>query len=518
MRLSIPALILAVFGSLAAVTAIGGGWMARRDTIIRQERDRGSQEQLAAELTTEIRRLESLYEAHLRTLLLRAETDGGPGFATAGRNIKGVLHFSRLSSRAGPADLHLDLRPLGAPAFQPPSFPDQRGVTPVGRREIQPTQIFSTSPESLRWIREPRRPALCFTTQGDTAFILTINEDEVRSAMNGSLRAWLPFAPIAQTVGGDRVIGPDKSVLAQTAIPEIPPDWVSPVTSSFGTWRIESWDVRAPRREWHLPTLVGAFGSAAILAIAGLTLAVRVHRERQRMEQRVSFVNRVSHELRTPLTNMLLHLDLASEQVDDARTNGRLDLVREEARRLGRLIENVLTFSRRERDAQMDSNRARPTSPASILHDALDQFAPAFARRGITVERRIPICEPCLLDPDALAQIAANLFSNAEKYASQGPLVVSLSVEHGTLHLIVSDSGPGIPSAAAERIFVPFERLHSRTTEGVTGTGLGLTIARELAQRMGGQLHLRPSAKGATFELIVPAPSVPQIRASSSAA
>ncbi|HET6409906.1 MAG TPA: ATP-binding protein, partial [Chthoniobacteraceae bacterium] len=77
--------------------------------------------------------------------------------------------------------------------------------------------------------------------------------------------------------------------------------------------------------------------------------------------------------------------------------------------------------------------------------------------------------------------------------------------------LTLADNGPGIPAAASERIFQPFERLDSRVTEGVTGTGLGLAIARELAHRMNGSLRLLPSSRGAVFELRVPAPVIPDL-------
>ncbi|MDQ3622723.1 MAG: ATP-binding protein, partial [Verrucomicrobiota bacterium] len=113
------------------------------------------------------------------------------------------------------------------------------------------------------------------------------------------------------------------------------------------------------------------------------------------------------------------------------------------------------------------------------------------------------------LDADALAQILANLLSNVEKYAPGGTVEIASSVASGTLTIVVSDEGPGIPEREAERIFRPFERLDSRINEGATGTGLGLAIARDLATGMGGSLRLLPSARGATFELRVPAPGAP---------
>jgi len=117
----------------------------------------------------------------------------------------------------------------------------------------------------------------------------------------------------------------------------------------------------------------------------------------------------------------------------------------------------------------------------------------------------------CLVDGDALAQIVANLLSNVEKYAPIGTVEIRTQFDGEELVIAVADEGPGVPASAAERVFLPFERLNSRLTEGVTGTGLGLAIARELAHRMGGTLKLMPSTRGAVFELRVPAPVVPNL-------
>jgi len=205
---------------------------------------------------------------------------------------------------------------------------------------------------------------------------------------------------------------------------------------------------------------------------------------------------------------MLLNLDLAAEHVPESSV-GRLALVREEAGRLGRLIENVLTFSRGEQGKL--SLRAHACRPADVLGSVLAQFAPSFERRQITV-RREGNDATCVLDADALAQVAANLLSNVEKYAPGCEVTVFARCEDERLTMRVADTGAGIPAHAADRVFEPFERLDSRVNEGASGTGLGLAIARDLATRMGGTLRLLPSQRGATFELSVPAPSVPEIR------
>ncbi len=110
-----------------------------------------------------------------------------------------------------------------------------------------------------------------------------------------------------------------------------------------------------------------------------------------------------------------------------------------------------------------------------------------------------------LCDPDALAQIVANLVSNVEKYAASGKwLGIASRMNEHALVIRVSDRGPGIPVAARERIFQPFERIADAVNDGITGTGLGLAIARDLAKLMGGSLELVQADQGAVFELRIP--------------
>jgi signal transduction histidine kinase len=188
----------------------------------------------------------------------------------------------------------------------------------------------------------------------------------------------------------------------------------------------------------------------------------------------------------------------------------RLHLVEEEARRLARLIDNVLTFSRREQEGPRIKLRA--CVPLSVVQSMLAQFAPSFARRGLSVSCTGVPDDARLLDADALAQILGNLLSNVEKYVPAGAVQIAGRLDAEELVLTVSDQGPGVPEHAFERVFTPFERLDdARANRGVSGTGLGLAIARDLAVSMGGSLRLVPSARGACFELRVPAPAADAI-------
>ncbi|MFN0127918.1 MAG: sensor histidine kinase [Verrucomicrobiales bacterium] len=223
----------------------------------------------------------------------------------------------------------------------------------------------------------------------------------------------------------------------------------------------------------------------------------------------MSFVNRVSHELRTPLTNIVLNADLAADALDNRpqEAGRRLDVVREEAARLTRLVDNVLDFSRR--DSIHSTKPDSMVNPRDLVDSVVRPFEPAFRRRGMSL-RLTGEAPPCQLESDLLTQILANLLSNAEKYAPCGEIAISLERVGTDLVMQVRDQGPGVPEADAQRIFEPFVRLHDQLTEGVAGAGLGLSIARDAAARLGGTLGVLPrdtsvsSTTGAVFELRLP--------------
>jgi len=107
--------------------------------------------------------------------------------------------------------------------------------------------------------------------------------------------------------------------------------------------------------------------------------------------------------------------------------------------------------------------------------------------------------------PDRIQQVLVNLLDNAVKYGGDGPVTVHVEDGNGAVRILVADSGPGIPAAEQAKIFEKFYRADPQLTHAPGGTGLGLYIARELVQRMGGRLDVRsePGA-GATFVLELP--------------
>jgi signal transduction histidine kinase len=256
-----------------------------------------------------------------------------------------------------------------------------------------------------------------------------------------------------------------------------------------------------------------ALGLLAVLLAVGLSAAYLYRestRETREAKEKVSFVNQVSHELKTPLTNIRMYAEMLANDLpeEEKQAHRRLAVVVSECQRLSRLIGNVLTFARRERN-ELKLRRA-PAVLDQVMADVVAQFAPALEQKGVTVFVDAHTPERRSLDADAVSQVLANLFANVEKYAAGGKaLRVSSRREGGQLEVIVADDGPGIPSEARERIFLPFVRLSNSVTDGVAGTGIGLAIARELARLHGGDLVLVPSERGARFRFTLTAPEVP---------
>ncbi|MBW2702015.1 MAG: HAMP domain-containing histidine kinase [Deltaproteobacteria bacterium] len=255
------------------------------------------------------------------------------------------------------------------------------------------------------------------------------------------------------------------------------------------------------------------FGLTSTLVMACLLLvglAIFFYRSNLRRlreaAQRVSFVNRVSHELRTPLTNIRLYAEMLGENLSgEKKAKQRLDIILDETARLGRLINNILAFSRQERGKE--TLYAKPRKPDEVIAATIAQFEPAMARKKLQLCFEANAHDIVMLDADALEQILGNLLSNAEKYASDGAQVlVSTSMENRQLVVRVADQGPGIPTRQQDRIFEAFHRASEKLTDQATGTGLGLAIARDLARLHGGDLKLLPSPKGACFEFRIRTP------------
>jgi len=231
------------------------------------------------------------------------------------------------------------------------------------------------------------------------------------------------------------------------------------------------------------------------------------------------FLANVSHELRTPLNSIIGFAEVLQETLGDS--DGA------KAEKHKRYASNIILSSRRLLElindlldlAKIEAGRAELRLATVSIQDTAEGLAnlirPQAEKRGVQVKVKVqPNLPPAETDAGKLQQILFNFLSNAIKFSpSQG--TVTLFAEVGgaatspggvaRLRLSVSDEGPGIAPADQQRVFEKFSQLDASETREHGGTGLGLTISKELAQILGGEIELVSTpGEGATFTLIIP--------------
>jgi two-component system, OmpR family, phosphate regulon sensor histidine kinase PhoR len=257
---------------------------------------------------------------------------------------------------------------------------------------------------------------------------------------------------------------------------------------------------------WLSVLLVGIF-VAAILA-GGSLLLWQARRSEEEAVQKTSFVANVSHEFKTPLTTIRLYSELLEQgRVRDSTQGGQyLRTIGRETERLARLVNNALDFSRLEQGRKRYAHETLDLT--AELARLLDTHAPRVADAGLALKRELPESEVQVrTDRDALEQIVLNLIDNACKYAADGGEVAVTLVARpgGGANIRVCDRGPGVPVDHRERIFEKFHRVDDALIAEKTGAGLGLSIARQLARGLGGELRYEArSGAGAAFVVELP--------------
>ena len=297
----------------------------------------------------------------------------------------------------------------------------------------------------------------------------------------------------------ERVPGADLSL----APPDDAP--AAPLATAGGAWHVVVDDRPAIRaadaRAAALgPAFLLRFVPIALLATACAVLVVfLVARAERAAHQRAQFAAAAAHELRTPLAGLQLYGDMLADGLGNPdRAQDYARRVSEEAARLGRVVSNVLDFSRLERGNLTVSPRSGDA--ATVVRAAVERARPALERGGVTLRVDVPDTLPARLDDDALARILGNLLDNAEKYGRAGDdrtVLVTAAREADRVTITVRDGGPGVTAGSQQAIFRPFTR--GVTDDGPPGLGLGLSLSRSLARAMGGDLALRPGGPGATF-------------------
>ena len=241
----------------------------------------------------------------------------------------------------------------------------------------------------------------------------------------------------------------------------------------------------------RLPFLFGLLGLAAALSIVAV---MQLRREGELAHLRAGFVSSVSHELRTPLAQIRLYLETlqlgrASTEEQQRWSLGHID---RETKRLSHLVENVLRFSTLGAN---DPTRHELVDVGSEVANIAQEFGVIAASRRTTIVVDAQPTPPISLGPDALRHIVLNLLDNAVKYGPTGQTVrVSVRDTSEGVMIAVEDEGPGVAPDDRERIWRPFTRGSTTLANG--GSGIGLTIVREVAGAHGGTACVESSASG----------------------
>jgi signal transduction histidine kinase len=241
--------------------------------------------------------------------------------------------------------------------------------------------------------------------------------------------------------------------------------------------------------------------AAAMLIIEDIT------QQKVAEESRNAFVAHATHELRTPLTNIRLYLETAMEDGEkDAALRGKcLNVINQEARRLERIVGEMLSVS--EIEAGSLRIKRDDVRLDVLFEDLRTDYQPQAEEKGITLVFNLPPKLPVINgDRDKMLVAMHNLVGNALKYTpSGGTVTVDVQADGKQLSFAVRDSGIGISAEDAERIFERFYRAKDPRVEKVTGTGLGLTLAREVVRLHGGEITVDSELnKGSTFTLTLP--------------
>lgn len=254
-------------------------------------------------------------------------------------------------------------------------------------------------------------------------------------------------------------------------------------------------------------------------AAAALIFIEDITQQRIADDARNAFVAQATHELRTPLTNIRLYVEQAIEiapkrddpDLDPHLLPKALDVINQESRRLERIVADMLSVS----EIEAGSFKLRPGDVRleNLFEDLKSEYDPQAAEKNIKLTLRLPPKLPVINgDRDKIVLALHNLLGNAIKYTPTGGRVeVKVEVETGggeggdTVKVSIADTGIGISPDETDLIFEKFYRAKDKRVAEITGTGLGLALAREVVRLHGGDITVQSELdKGSTFTMTIP--------------
>jgi signal transduction histidine kinase len=409
---------------------------------------------------------------------------------------------------------------LQAPATKGQQADQMQSFSKIAASEAEFCQLMGTASDGmlarfvdnklnvLFWYRRPENPQYVFGAQLSIPRLVEKLKPALEK-LEPSLRDEVCVAllddsarPVALSHSGFRTAW--KRPFVATEIGETLPHW------EVALYLLDP--AKLTRSAHTLKLTLGAVIALLVLAIGiGSWLIVTdLNRQLTLARQKTDFVSNVSHELKTPLTSIRMFSELLAEgRVNDpVKQRSYLSIITAETARLSRLINNVLDFARIERGEK--KYHFQTCDLNNLLRDTAETYRPHLEANGFQFDCELPD-SPLLVngDRDALSQIIVNLLSNAEKY-SDSRKEVTVRLEQQThplphVELKVLDRGLGVPDGSEEKIFEQFYRAHDSLSNGIQGSGLGLTLARQIARAHGGEVvYETREGGGSCFTLRLP--------------
>lgn len=246
-----------------------------------------------------------------------------------------------------------------------------------------------------------------------------------------------------------------------------------------------------------------------ILAIAfGIYLSLReARRETELARLRSDFVANVSHELRTPLSSIRIFSETLKQNraISQDKQDQYLDTITSESDRLARLVDNVLDFSRLERQAK--DFDFQPINIGEVIESTVDAARFYAEQHGAAVSLKMaPDLPEIMADKESISQMVMNLIDNAVKYSEdEGEITVNVFHRGQNIVIQVVDKGVGIDEEDMKKIFDKFYRGKNVENLGTGGTGLGLTMAKAIAIAHGGDILVKSKkGEGSRFSVLLP--------------
>jgi signal transduction histidine kinase len=245
----------------------------------------------------------------------------------------------------------------------------------------------------------------------------------------------------------------------------------------------------------------------ALMLLGAVLIARDISRESETNRLKTEFVNNISHELKTPLTLIRLYGETLQrkENLTDQEKKESYEIITKESERLSHLINNVLDFSRIEM-GRKEFNFTKGYLQ-DVIRETLESYRYHLEKKGFTIHSDISDDLPEMnFDGEAIASVLVNLLSNAMKFSpKEKEVTVKLFRDNGNAVLQIADKGIGMPQKEIPKIFQRFYQAENRVASEARGSGLGLTLVKNIVEAHGGTIEVESEVgKGSVFTVRIP--------------